>query len=102
MALAKHLRRDPSWVTLYTAGMRHPDLDTSVQIATFFRLSLAEILGDALPEILAKDGQASRLSPEMRAALAVLTRELSDETPRAQLTEVKTERHTTRRSVRRR
>src|SRR5687768_4556713 len=45
--LAAHLGRHRSWVTMYSASAVDADLDTSVQIAAFFHVSLASILGES-------------------------------------------------------
>lgn len=43
--LAEYLDRHPSWVTMYTASSVDADLDTSVQIAAFFRIPLETLIG---------------------------------------------------------
>lgn len=57
MALARHIKKEPSWVTLYSAGVRDADLDTAVGIASYFGVSLVEILGDAPLPLHAPDTQ---------------------------------------------
>lgn len=58
MALSRHLKKEPSWVTLYTAGVRDADLDVAVQIAQFFGVSLTAIIGEApLPPGVAPDAE---------------------------------------------
>lgn len=66
-ALARHLGRANSWITVYVNGERDADLDTSIAIAHFFNLTLEEIVGnDPLPK-----GQMPR--PKVGAALRELT-----------------------------
>ena len=89
--LAKHLHRPASWVTFYLSRERDADLDTSIEIARFFRVPLTAILGDEpIPEPAESpiDAETARfvreitnleLSSELRAALLHVGRTLARE-----------------------
>ena len=101
--LAEWLGRDRSWVTLYSAAAVDADLDTTVRMAAFFKVSLASIIGeaplpdDATPRLITRDNEQ-----ELRAALATLAREILPEQPPARLGETKGGTRTTRGQGRRR
>jgi hypothetical protein len=48
VALARNIGRPPAWVSMYVAGDRDADLDTSLNILTFFGVSILEV--GQLPE----------------------------------------------------
>src|SRR5687768_7128640 len=67
--LARYLHKHRSWVTMYSASAVDADLDTSVQIAAFFHLSLASILGEAPLESDERTAAKVRAFDEVQALL---------------------------------
>jgi hypothetical protein len=69
-ALARHLDRHQSWVTMYSAAERDADFDTCIQIAEFFRVTLASIVGEVeLPD----DAQGHDSAPTKPLTIKIAT-----------------------------